>query len=863
MKKIMNLVIGGIEHKIFNIFLGTLIVVTLTFLAIIGIQSRNLRKVTAQANEEQQQAISESSSATMRSVVEGTLANDIQMKAVVADDIFHELQAQVEMVAQYAGVLYSNPESYKEIKVNPPDQKNDGKTSVQLLTDENVDLSDPEIKSEMGLFGNMSDMLVTLFENTSIDSCFIASPKGYCIFVDDRAGVKIDEQGKKQSFPVTSRPWYRGAADSGTVYFTDIEKDMFTDNIGIVCSVPVYHNGKLIAVAGADMFLQGLQDAVMESVKSGGFIAVVNQNGHVIFSPVKEGTFQVRLSDAAIDLRETDNKELSAFVSDSLTGNTDVKIIPVDGKEYYMAGASLSTLGWSVISAVEKDLTEEPQRLLLEQLNTISNEAVLTYRNSVNGASRTLIIALLILFAAGTISARILGKKIVRPLSIMTHKISSLSGAKPLFEMEDTFKTGDEIEILAESFAKLSRRTVRYVDEVKKITAEKERIGAELGMATAIQASQLPSIFPAFPERIEFDIYASMNPAKEVGGDFYDFFLVDDQHIAMVMADVSGKGVPAALFMMIAKILIKNRVLSGDSPAVALSNVNNQLVEGNGAEMFVTVWLAVLELSTGKGVAANAGHEHPAICRKGGEYELITYRHSPAVGAIEGVRFREHSFELNPGDSLFVYTDGVAEATNSSEELFGTERMLNALNKEPDASPKVVLKHVMDGINDFVGDAKQFDDITMLCINYTGLPKDERYQMKELIIEAKKEKLGEVLAFIDEEFEASGGSMKDQMQMDLAVEELFINVASYAYAPGTGSVTIRVETRENPRSFQVTFADRGMPYNPLAKEDPDVTLSAEERKIGGLGIFMVKKAMDDMTYEYKYGQNILTISKNL
>lgn len=246
------------------------------------------------------------------------------------------------------------------------------------------------------------------------------------------------------------------------------------------------------------------------------------------------------------------------------------------------------------------------------------------------------------------------------------------------------------------------------------------RLSTELSMATDIQASQLPRLFPAFPSRPEFELHATMTPAKEVGGDFYDFFLIDDDHVALVMADVSGKGVPAALFMMIARVLIKSHMQNGESPAVALTNVNAQLCESNEANFFVTVWAAVIEISTGKGIAVNAGHEHPALRRADGSFELVVYRHSPAVAMMDGIKYKEHEFILNPGDSLFVYTDGVAEATNAKDVLFGTDRMLSSLNKEPDASPEKLLGNVMDGINEFVAGAEQFDDITMLCMKYTG-----------------------------------------------------------------------------------------------------------------------------------------------
>ena len=280
-----------------------------------------------------------------------------------------------------------------------------------------------------------------------------------------------------------------------------------------------------------------------------------------------------------------------------------------------------------------------------------------------------------------------------------------------------TIQTGDEIQVLSESLLHMEIGINEYIDKVTRLTSEKERISAELNIATQIQADMLPT---DFPDRKEFDLYATMDPAKEVGGDFYDFFMIDDEHLGLVMADVSGKGVPAALFMVIAKTLIKNRALMGGSPSEVLSYANEQLCEGNGAELFVTVWFAILDLKTGKGVAANAGHEHPVIRREGGEYELVVYRHSPAVATLEGLPFKQHDFELHPGDRLYVYTDGVPEATNAHDELFGTERMLTALNKHAHATPQELLPAIRKEIDRFVTATPQFDDITMLVLDYWG-----------------------------------------------------------------------------------------------------------------------------------------------
>ena len=377
-------------------------------------------------------------------------------------------------------------------------------------------------------------------------------------------------------------------------------------------------------------------------------------------------------------------------------------------------------------------------------------------------------------------------------------------------------------------------------------------------MAAKIQANVLPNTFPAFPTHREFDIFATMDPAKEVGGDFYDFFLVDDDHLALVMADVSGKGVPASLFMTIAKTLIKNRAQLGESPSEILYNVNNQLCDGNEAELFVTVWLAIIELRTGKGIAANAGHEHPALRRKDGSFELVLYRHAPAVATMEGMRFKEHEFQLNPGDTLFVYTDGVTEATNTKDELFGTQRMLDALNRDPNAAPKKLLDAVRNDIDEFVGAAPQFDDITMMGVKYDG-PEDKG--PAKLSIDAKTENLDKVLAFAEEQLAKADCPVKAQTQIGVAVEEIFVNIALYAYAPETGKADITFDVDKEKKEAVITFRDKGVAFNPLEKQDPDVTQSAEERQIGGLGIYIVKKTMDQVTYERVNDENVLTIVK--
>ncbi len=318
-------------------------------------------------------------------------------------------------------------------------------------------------------------------------------------------------------------------------------------------------------------------------------------------------------------------------------------------------------------------------------------------------------------------------KYAVKPIEQLTEGAKAFSDEEEGYSKESVISmdihSGDEIETLYNETRIMQLKILDYVANITKITAEKERISAELNVATQIQADMLPRIFPPFPERNEFDLFASMNPAKEVGGDFYDFFMIDDDHLGLVMADVSGKGVPAALFMVIAKTLIKNRALSGNysGPGEVLADANNQLCEGNEAELFVTVWFGILTLSTGHVIFASGGHEYPAFYRLEEGFRIEKDKHGMPLATMEGLKFRETETDLKPGERLFLYTDGVTEATNSEQELFGEKRMIESLQRHSKDSIEDMLLNVRKDIDAFVGDAPQFDDLTMLGIVYKGV----------------------------------------------------------------------------------------------------------------------------------------------
>ena len=331
----------------------------------------------------------------------------------------------------------------------------------------------------------------------------------------------------------------------------------------------------------------------------------------------------------------------------------------------------------------------------------------------------TLIILVVLVIAGQSV---FLNRVLLRPIRQISEEATRFSkeSVTPERKLQETIRNQDEIGELAVSIDRMEERIQDYVASITQITAEKERINTELGLAARIQVSMLPHQFPPFPDRKEFDLYASMDPAKEVGGDFYDFFLTDSDHLCMVMADVSGKGIPAALFMMVSKVILQSCAMLGRSAGEILTKMNEAICSNNQAEMFVTVWVGILEISTGKLTAANAGHEYPALRRAGGDFELFKDRHGFVIGGMAGIRYREYELQLAPGDKLFLYTDGVPEATDADKRLFGTDRMIAVLNGNKEKSPEQILKGVRSAVDGFVKDAEQFDDLTMLCLEYKG-----------------------------------------------------------------------------------------------------------------------------------------------
>lgn len=584
-------------------------------------------------------------------------------------------------------------------------------------------------------------------------------------------------------------------------------------------------------------------------------------------------------------VRETTNDEYRNVYRLLCEKDSDYAYVVRD-RGYIETGAHITAL----ISLVGSD-QEVKGILCVQRQMDILTDLRQAYLKKV--AIAMILIALLVIMGQTVYIHRVL----LDPLQRIIREAARFSteNVKSQKKLTDHIRNRDEIGELARSIDDMEDQITGYISDIARIAAKEEKTRTELSLAARIQASMLPDVFPPFPERKEFELFASMDPAKEVGGDFYDFFLIDSDHLYLAIADVSGKGIPGALFMTISMLALSQIIREGKSPAEVLEAANNAICLNNREEMFVTVWLGILEISTGKLTAANAGHEYPALRKPDGRFELFKDPHGFVVGGMEDMKYKEYELQLLPGSQLFLYTDGVPEATDSSERQFGTQRMLTALNGHCGEHPEEIIGGVYAAVDSFVGQAEQFDDMTMLCIQYngcgdsaqglindtdniagydcgagmdgstrsTGGTGEEEKSVNEMTLQATLDNLPEVTAFIDSQLEELDCPMKAQFQIDVAIDELFTNIATYAYGDSTGNVTVRLDTQEDPRAVLITFIDNGVPYNPLEQEEPDITLAAEDRPIGGLGIFVVKKTMDDMSYDYKDGQNILRIKKKI
>jgi len=707
----------SIERKILYVVVGISVVSLTAFCAVAFRGLYSVRSHVLLSSAQLGEFATANSSRVLEQEAVGRLLDRAQGQSRFINERLSSIAKDAVYFAGHISEIYKNADKLPHVYIPYASSENNGKLAIWLAS-ANGTADYPRIRGEAGLLGNVKSAFVSNADDmeTLTKSLYLGTESGFLISYDRFS------DDKNQVFDPRDKQWYKGIGDicrtdkdSCRTHWTDPYNDTSSNGkLLVTCSHPFKGaDGSFKGVVGIDVFIEDLNKIVDTDSSQQGEAVVVSADGMVIaFSDMKKGAAGVfEAKSAYIEGNIGYNRVIKKMIG----GESGFDKVNTDGIEMYMAYTPIPVTGWSValmrpISDVMEPVTENSSAI--ESMTKHSLRAV-------NTAIVSVIIAVVVGFAlvvaAVIYLARMLSAKISRPIVTLEGGLARIANGE--LDTQISLKTGDEIEQLGDSVNSMARELKKYIGNLQQVTAEKERISVELGVATKIQASMLPSVFPPFPNREEFDIYASMQPAKEVGGDFYDFFFINDNTLAVIVADVSGKGVPAALFMVVAKTLIKNNAQSGKSPGEVFDKVNSMLCEGNDNGMFVTAFMGYLYIDIGIFQYVNAGHT-PPILIKGGKCAMVGVKPGFVLAGLEGTRYTEGELLMRKGDELFLYTDGITEAVNGQNALFGEKRLLEAVGVYNGLPLKEFTDAVKQDIDKFAEGAEQADDITMLALRF-------------------------------------------------------------------------------------------------------------------------------------------------
>ncbi|MDR1029143.1 MAG: SpoIIE family protein phosphatase, partial [Clostridiales Family XIII bacterium] len=741
----------------------------------------------------------------MTKLAEESLLHTATNRAMLSDAKMLTVSHAVTVIADNATSVMSYPDRYNSRAVLPPDPADDGEVVAQAVYA--GDVAPSALSRELGLLGNLQDIQIALLETEeNISSMQIGTETGIMIMVDDMSAAKTSP------FDPRVRPWYLAAKERDGLIWTEVFDDAFDRGLAITCGMPYYGaDGRLVGVVSGGMLLETLKETVTGALEGeNGVTFIVDEAGKILIS--EDVTKDADGNIIREDLLKSESESMRAAAEEMLTGASGIKRVTWKGKDYFMAYSPLTARPWSFVALVETEEALKPALLAERHIGDFTEKALADIRKIFFVTLAVFALLLIAIPLLGMRYSKRFSEEITSPIIALTGMARSLEDGDDL-NIQIDIKTGDEVEELADAFAEMTARLKIYIEHLTIVTAEKGRIETELNVATRIQASMLPCIFPPFPECEEFDLYAIMQPAREVSGDFYDFFLIDKDTLCVIIADVSGKGVPAALFMVIAKTLIKNNAQSGLRPSEVFTVVNNLLCENNEAEMFVTAFMGYLDIPTGRFTFVNAGHNPPLLGSEG-DFRLIEVRPGFVLAGLRDISYVESELTLGLGETLCMYTDGATEATNSTQELYSVRRLIRTADAKGASDIAAFVYNIKSSIEDFIGGGEQADDITLLALRYDGRPTPDiaaggaegefpveppggaeeelpveppvepaARAQRELKIAAHTDNLSRVLAFITDPLRTQGADETHISQIEVAAEEIFVNISNYAYAP--------------------------------------------------------------------------------
>lgn len=643
---------------------------------------------------------------------EGLLKATVDQAALI-DAQFRDVENDLIVLVNIAERIWKNPGNYPRrpsysVSQRPPDPR---AASVWQLP---AGVPESAVAKDLVLSSAMDDFMISvLMSNPNLHDCNLATPQG--LFRRFPWSDKIDRK-----YDVRHRSWFKRAIDQGGPGWSEPYAGVITRHLRVNCSAPVKKDGRIVAVIGLSVPLAIIQERIIKMrINKQGKAYLVSRDRRIL---AREGLATDRDNWSEKQTGEyfsfDDQKTMPELDKKLASGSPGIMRGIVNKQDSFVAYAPSSTTGWSVLFVLPVEAVYAPIRATEKAIVTQSKAASSLVYHHIGISMAMLTVVFLLVLAAVTVISRRLAQRITAPILALEEGAMIIGDGN--LEHRLQVESGDEIQQLGETFNRMAGDLAQYIHDLTVATASRERIQSELKLATDIQVSLLPRSFPPFPERKDIDLYALMDPAKEVGGDFYDFFFLDDHRICLIIGDVSDKGVPAALYMMVAKTLLKSEALRDATPAEILERTNSILVLDNESSMFVTVFCAILDTDNGQLDCANAGHLPPVIQQADGSTACHCFSPGFVLGPMPDISYKTELITLQPGELLLLYTDGVNEAVNPALEEYGEQRLLTCVKSYPAGTPEQIIHAIRAEVQTFANGAPQSDDITMLALRYLG-----------------------------------------------------------------------------------------------------------------------------------------------
>ena len=711
-----------IQHRILILMLGGIGLSFLIFSGITFLTHGVIQDSTAQLVNDFSHTTANELWQSSENQGKDTLLRLAVSQARQADELMVDVSHNVEILSRHMTRISKHPEYYNERYIADPLQEQIRSGQAYILYSNEEIAQDKSLRHEIGIASTIQDEMIdiALTYKPHRVSVYAAAKNGYFLTVDIMPDDGLsDEMDGTHIFEARERTWYLAAKNADKLVFSDVYTDYVTGKPCITCAAPYYDKEGFAGVIGFGMYLDVWYEVLLNPAINPYPCFVLTDKGQVVASSQSDGELTVSTGN---DIRKALSGNMAQAAAEMVEKKSGVRYVEVNGRPYYLAFAPMNTIGWSLGILTPVDVVFSQADGIRGMFLRLLREFQTNVDDSYHHFNLFLAFALLAVLLLFLLLGHALAKQFVRPIQELTAGVQDI--AKGNLERKITLRTGDELELLAESFNAMTQELREHIVNLTNITAEKERIATELNVASEIQFSMLPCDFSIGAGR--FDIFASMTPAKTVGGDFYDFYMLDDDHVAIVIADVAGKGIPAALFMAAAKNSLKHCLLFLEDPdalAKAMTQANLRLCENNEKSLFVTVFLGVLDLRSGILRFVNAGHNPPLLRRKqeGNVYRPLRMQRNFALAVLEDWQYVQDEVQLEAGDVLFLYTDGVTEAENEERKMYTLDRLVAFLNGETAAkedSMQELLGSVWADLGGFAGKAEQSDDITMLAIEY-------------------------------------------------------------------------------------------------------------------------------------------------